>query len=269
MTIEQIPATSGGHYAVTWKREISPGQSPFNEAWYIHGMLEDERTWKGLHERLGPRSSVRPQFPWSSRLGSSWGREAAGPDWIKRFFDAQTVRPDLIVCHSYGCNATLEYLLRHEAHQPDFLVLVAPFYAARSEDVRWDNLTDFISGLEHLIAESISVQDARGRYKGDLLKEMTAKIRDRLGVYGWFEFLSLYLASPDLPLRRLRSRTLVVSGQLDRYSPSAACEQLAAALPRAEHLVLEAGHFMQETHSETLAEAIVKFAVTPIQKVAL
>jgi pimeloyl-ACP methyl ester carboxylesterase len=258
----RVPAAAESEFSVSWTRQEQGGSAGFGEAWFIHGMLEDERTWLRLESQVDAAVSLRPHFPWSSRNGQTWGREASGSEWIGRFVAAQPARPDIVVCHSYGCNAVLDHLVWHQDHQPDVLVLVAPFYAACRDEIRWSKLMDLADGLEQLIAESIKVQDPAGRYRGELLKDITAKIRDRLGVYGWFEFLSLYLASPDLPLERLRCPTLIVSGRDDRYSPSDACDRLAAALPHAEHVVLDANHFLQETHSSELAAAIRRFATT-------
>lgn len=236
-------------------------RSELGEAWFIHGMLEDEHSWKQLEQAMDCALSVRPHFPWSAKFGADWAIERGGAEWIGAFADRRAHMPRIIVCHSYGCNAMLEYLLRDGQPQPEILVLVSPFYQAARADVSWDVLTGLIGGLERLIGESIAAQDARKRYTGDLLADMVRRVRDRLGVYGWAEFLRLFLRSPDLPLHKLHSRTLVVSGAGDYYSRHERNRELAAAIPGARHLHFEdGGHFVQQTHSQALARAISDFS---------
>jgi pimeloyl-ACP methyl ester carboxylesterase len=236
-------------------------RSELGEAWFIHGMLEDEHSWTELEQELDCALSVRPHFPWSAKFGSDWAVQQGGAEWIGAFADQRARMPRIVVCHSYGCNAMLEYLLREGQPQPEVLVLVSPFYQAARADVSWDVLTGLIAGLERLIGESIAAQDARKRYTGPLLADMVTRVRDRLGVYGWAEFLKLFLRSPDLPLHLLRSRTLVVSGKGDHYSRYERNLDLAAAIPGARHLCFDdGGHFVQKTHGGALARTIIEFS---------
>lgn len=230
------------------------------ELWFVHGMLEDQNTWTSLIDRLDPGSACIPHFPWSARGGSAWGREASASRWFDAFRSARSSRPTAIVCHSFGCSAVLEHLLLDNGPQPDVLVLIAPFYCRAREEVTWARFEALVGGLERLIADSISVQDPRGRYSGWLGQEMALKVRDRLGVYGWFEFLASFLRTPDLPLSRLTARTLVISGERDVYSTRGDAGRLVEDLPNAQHLVVaDSGHFLHQTHGDEIAKAIADF----------
>lgn len=229
-------------------------------AWFIHGMLEDEHCWKALLALLDAAGAAVPHLPWSARDGSDWGSVAESHAWIARFAQTRHEPVRLMVAHSYGCNALLEYLLLHPARQPQALVLVAPFYRASRAEISWQTFRGLAGGLEALLAESITIQDTRGRYQGWLLDEMVARVRDRLGVYGWAEFLKLFLRAPDLPLERLQCPVLVVSGEHDSYSVPATNADLARDLPQACHLTIEgAGHFPHITHAAQLAAHIRAF----------
>lgn len=236
-------------------------RAALGRSWFVHGMLEDQHCWKALLDILDPAEALVPQFPWSAQNGSDWGRQAEGHAWLQHFAQAQPGKPQLMLAHSYGCNALLEYLLLNPAQQPAALVLLSPFYRAQREEIAWSTFRTLADGLEPLLAESITIQDTRGRYTGWLLEEMVTRVRDRLGVYGWAEFLKLFLRAPDLPLERLQCPVLVVSGEHDAYSVPATNQALAQRLPQGQHLgIAGAGHFPHITHAEQLAAGIAAFA---------
>lgn len=243
-------------------------RSELGDVMFVHGMLEDENTWQGLAEALDAERSVQPHFPWSAKFGSHWGAEKDGPEWIAEFIREYQRIPRMVVCHSYGCNVVLEYLLHEkESAWPDVLVLICPFYRSSRADVTWDTLKGLVSGMERLICDSIAVRDVRKRYTGELLDDMVTHVRDRLGVYGWAEFFKVFLRSPDLQLHKFRGgamRTMVVSGVGDRYSSHESNDALASSIQGAMHLRIEdGGHFVQTTHSELLACAIADFFLQP------
>lgn len=229
-------------------------------SWFVHGMLEDQHCWKDLVQILDPAQAALPHLPWSAQQGSDWGQLAEGYSWIAHFAQTQTELPRLMVAHSYGCNALIEYLLLHPSQQPAALVLLSPFYRTSRAEIAWETFRDLAMGLEDLLAESITIKDTRGRYHSWLLEEMVIRVRDRLGVYGWAEFLKLFLRSPDLRLEQLACPVLVVSGEHDSYSLSATNADLAQRLPHGEHLnIIGAGHFPHITHATQLAAAIQTF----------
>lgn len=264
----QSPAPAAETYAPTIL-ERQGSRRELGEILFVHGMLEDERTWQALADALDAQCAVQPHFPWSAKFGSHWGAEKEGPEWIAEFAGEHGRVPRIMICHSYGCNAVLEYLLRmDESAWPEVLVLICPFYRSSRADITWDTLMGLAGGLERLISESIAAQDPRNRYTGWLLDDMVKRVRDRLGVYGWAEFLKIFLRSPDLPLHRLRGatmRTMIVSGVGDHYSSHESNALLAAAIPGAMHLRIEdGGHFVQTTHSEALAREIADFSLSTL-----
>ena len=242
---------------------VLPGTNPkLKRSWFVHGMLEDDRCWLDLVAALNPPLALLPHFPWSAHGASDWGRQAEGHQWIGEFADQQPL-PGLMVAHSYGSNALLEYLLLHPAHQPEVLVLIAPFYRASRSQVEWETFLNLAHGLEPLLAESITIQDKRGRYAGWLLDNMVQHLRDRLGVYGWVEFLKLFLRAPDLDLTHLDCPTLIISGANDAYSLVQTNAELAANLPNAHHVCIPAtGHFPHITHAAQVASLIQDFVIT-------
>lgn len=230
------------------------------KAWFVHGMIEDDKCWRELAALLNQEVSLMPHFPWSAQQGSTWGSEAEAHAWIAGFASKQDEPAEVAVAHSFGCNALLEYLLLNPWQQPKALILISPFYRPSREHINWETLLDLANGLEPLIGESIAIHDARGRYTGWLRDEMVSRLRDRLGVYGWAEFLKLFLRAPDLPLQRLHCPTLVISGQNDRYCRPQTNAELAAALPSGRHVSIDgAGHFPQITHATEASRHIRAF----------
>ena len=229
-------------------------------AWFIHGMLEDERNWSALIECLGIGDARVERFPWSAQSGQYWGVGVDCKHWIDRIDQRDRAPPGMMVAHSYGCNVLLEYLLAQPDRQPEVLVLVSPFFRESKDDVTWATLQQLIDGLEGLIAESIQFSDRGHRYSGELLEDIITRIRDRLGVYGWVQFLQLFLNAPNLELHKLRSRTLVVSGDRDGYCPVDSLILLGQRISdSAVHIIPSGGHFAQLTHARQVADEICRF----------
>lgn len=235
------------------------------DALFVHGMLEDEHCWAALRAALDPGRATLGAFPWSARGERYWGGERDIHYWL-RAFDQGPV-PELVVAHSFGANAVLEYLLANPQRQPRQLVLVAPFYRASRDDVDWDTLMHLAGGLDGLITESIALADPAGRYRGWLLADMIARLKERLGVYGWNEFLQSFLRAPLLPLEQLHCPTLLIGGEHDTYCPAPTVRQLAAALPHASAAILPGcGHFAQITHAAACGAAIRRFVLSSITR---
>lgn len=239
--------------------------TPEPTAWFVHGMLEDERSWAPLQRALPRFRAAAPRLPWSALGDPYWCLDRPSVDWLRALDDTTRPPPDLVVGHSFGCNTLLEYLCEHPARQPRLLVLVSPFWRPRRDAIDWPLLRGMVQDIDGLIQESIALSDPSGRYAGSRGLAVARRLQDRLGVYGWTEFLKAFLRSPDLPIQRLRCRTLVVGGHHDSHVPVLSLEQLARALPAASLLLEDGGHFAQITHAAAMARQIDHLLPAPAQ----
>lgn len=237
----------------------SDAKSRVSRAWFVHGMLETESSWLPLIKSLDPETAETPEFPWSAQSNEDWTEGCESRNLVRAFIDKQKQVADVLIGHSYGCNALLELLGEAGIHQPKALVLFCPFYAEDRSKFTWDYFTTLADGLEELIRDSLKSQDHRGRYNGWLLESMTGKIKDRLGFLGWFEFVKMYVRSSSLNLDAITCPTLIISGNADKYSEVATHALLASRMPNATHLVFDGGHFVHMTHADEAALAITNF----------
>lgn len=240
---------------------MTAAQASSPRSWFIHGMLEDEHSWTPLLEQLQLPQPLAPRFPWSAQDEPYWGLQKPCADWLRDGNFAGAAPPNLIVAHSFGCSVAMEYLCEHPNKQPDLLVLVSPFWRARREAIDWPLLRHMIAGIDDLIGDSVRLADKTGRYAGARGRIVAERLRERLGVYGWVEFLKAFMRSPDLPLDRLACRTLVVAGRHDCHIPIESLDQLAMSLPSASlHVFEDGGHFTHITHAARLSSLISALA---------
>ncbi len=247
-----------GNYRVPlYSLENIAGQPSDVKSLCIHGMLEDHKIWLPLNKALGLSKSLMPNFPWSAEIDPYWGDLGTGDTWVEKTLENISDPLNLIICHSFGCNAALELFTLKPELQPEYLVLISPFYRSDRDDVSWKTVQSLIDGLEPLIVESIACFDKKDRYHGEILALMVEKIRDKLGIYGWTEFYKLFLRSPLLQLEKLKSKVIIISGENDNYCPFQESEKLATAIPNAvHHLLPNAGHFAMITHEKQIAKYI-------------
>lgn len=246
-----------GNYDLSWVNKLQKGDA---NILYIHGMLEDETMWQLLSTQLNKHNAILPRLPWSAQNDEFWGAKGSGDIWLDYLQQNLDTEPDVIIAHSYGCNAVLKYLLEHNVKQPKYLILLTPFYCSNKSDVTWDDFMNKAVGLKTLIRESISIADINNRYCGELLEEMSIRVRDRLGVFGWTEFLNLYLQSPYLNLNEIKSETLIISGRKDSHCPVEDNEVLSRKINSCKHLVLEeTGHFPLQTKPDVVLSEIYNF----------
>jgi pimeloyl-ACP methyl ester carboxylesterase len=241
----------------------APFNSRVDAVMFVHGMLAHGSSWLPLRNALQIEHSVCPTLPWSGSEQRYWAQEMSGADWLRRQFDCADPSPRVAIAHSFGSLALLDHLIRQPS-QVDRVVLLSPFYRVSRDDFDWDVFLYYIQGLSELIRESITLQDQRGRYRDELLADMVIGARQRLGIYGWSEFLRLFMGSPTWPLAQLRSQCLIVTGETDAYCHPRHCQQLADALPCARAVVIAgAGHFAHKTHAREVARHIRSFLEMP------
>lgn len=245
-----------GDYDIEVKTSNIEKASEF-DAVFVHGMLGNETVWEPLIAELQGFKTASFRLPWSGEQGTYWGKHGDGAFWLQEAMNALDARPKILVAHSFGCLATLDYLLRHQNKQPEYLVLIAPFYKEQRDTIGWDTLDVLVSGLGKLISESVSNADTGRRYEGDIKELMTARLKDKLGVYGWVEFLKSFMAAPDLNLGDIRSKTLLIGGMRDQYCPVEDIKLMASKIADCQlNMLPSGGHFPMQTQTQQVLHSI-------------
>jgi pimeloyl-ACP methyl ester carboxylesterase len=94
----------------------------------------------------------------------------------------------------------------------------------------------------------------------EVLTAMAAKLCAQLGPRTWIRFTDTYLATPDLPVARVRTPVLVVGGDHDPAAAPSDARALADRLPDARLRMLpDCGHFAMVEQPAPFADLVGDF----------
>ena len=210
-----------------------------------HGLGAGPALW-------GPLAQLLPDtvetwafgFPWGAGGDGTWAMQRHSRVWLDRALGLMPAPPDVVVAHSFGANVLLDRLVTDGPVGCRGLVLFSPFYRPAPDRFDWGTLRHYVVDFDDLIRAGIVARRGGPPPAAELLEAMVAKVRDRIGPYGWLRFFDLFTETPFLDLSRVDVPCLVVGGELDTASYPADSAGLAAALPDARLEILPGcGHF--------------------------
>ena len=227
---------------------------------FIHGMVEDWDIWESLQKYLEDYDLWFLKFPWESSGGQFWGKELSPESWLRDGIDLMPRKPNMVVAHSFAANAFLELVSADNSVTPEKIVLISPFFRKTRDEIDWSVLSHYVNHFLELIQESVQIRDVSRRLDSEMEIAISEKIRERLGVYGWTEFLKILLLSPDLNFDSFETPVLVLTGESDIASRPINCEELAQIFPSGRaHVFKESGHFCMIEEPRKVAEEIINF----------
>jgi 3-oxoacyl-[acyl-carrier-protein] synthase II len=227
----------------------------------VHGLEEGSDIWLGLCQQMSDQSRIFGlDLPWQGHAGYRWGHARSAAEWLHQGLALAPVEPTVLIAHSFGANAVLEYLQHYELPSLRALVLVAPFYRDRYDDFDWTFFHEAPEKFAQILEHGLRVRKGDKTIDPELLAAMTQKVIDRVGPLGFMEFFSVFLRTPALRLDRVRVPVLVVAGVNDPSAQPGAA-MLAQSLPDGSfELIPECGHFCmleQPAAFETLVRRFV------------
>ena len=228
----------------------------------VHGMEEDWEVWSrtaGLIREATQLTSL--EMPWSGARGYGWtyGRETTA-EWVAAGVAEAGSAPDVLVGHSYGAMALLDYLDRCPPPGLRGVVLVSPFYHPAGQTLDWGTLEHFAGKLSRFLEAAIRVRQTSRRASETVVADAAAFVRKKLGAGPCIEFMRLLGCMAGIDLNRFPWPVLIVSGEDDFMIPPKRCRDLADRLPQATLEILPgSGHFCMLDRSETLAAHIDTF----------
>jgi pimeloyl-ACP methyl ester carboxylesterase len=260
--LSAVQAAAGTTPPIAW---LEPPQStPCAEAVvFVHGLGGSAEGWEALFGGFDrPFRLLSLEMPWSGTRGSGWSARSSA-DWIRSALAAIDAPVFMLVAHSFGANAVLEYLDRHGSGGVERLVLVSPFYdAARAEERVEERFS--LQNFEELLKEGFRRAQGRREVPPDILTAMARRIRQRVGVEGWAEFVRVFGRSSRLRTERMEIPTMLVTGCEDRAAPPQTAAALAAAMPCCRLVRLpRCGHFAMTERPDALLRALNGFAASP------
>lgn len=230
---------------------------------FVHGLGGTAEVWDGLFDGFArPFRLLSLDMPWSGRQGAGWSVQPSA-EWISAALSAIARPVHMMVAHSFGANAVLEYLDRFGTGAVERLVLISPFYDAEAAQDRVEERFS-LQNFEELLKEGFRRAQGRRSVPADILASMAQRIRERVGLEGWAEFVRVFGRTSRLRTDRMAVPTLLVSGSDDRAAPPHTAAALAATMPRCTLVRLpRCGHFAMTEQPRQLLDALNAFAASP------
>jgi pimeloyl-ACP methyl ester carboxylesterase len=178
---------------------------------------------------------------------------------VRAAADAVPGGVDVIVAHSFAANLVLEQIAAGDLGAPSALVLIAPFYRAHPDDFDFDTLEAYLHGLLGILDEGLRVS-AFADLDPEVRTAMAARVRERIGPYGWMRFFDAYLRTPMVDLTRVDLPVLVMGGVDDVAAAPSDATAVAKGLPHARlELLADCGHFPMIQQPELTAVLLRRF----------
>jgi pimeloyl-ACP methyl ester carboxylesterase len=226
----------------------------------LHGLGGSAAAWSGFAAYADPRLDLwEAELPWGAFADPAWSRNPDLPAIVRAAADAVPGGVDVIVAHSFAANLVLEQIAAGDLAAPRALVLIAPFYRADPDDFAWDTIEAYLHGLLGILDEGLRVS-AFADLDPEVRTAMAARVRDRIGPYGWMRFFDAYLRTPMVDLTRVDLPVLVIGGVDDVAAAPADATAVTKGLPRAHlELFAECGHFPMIQRPELTATEVRRF----------
>lgn len=240
---------------------------------FVHGLEDGWESWLPLVSRLDPEyRCVALDMPWRAGNAYDWLASGTPADWVCAGLSEIDERVDVVVGHSFGSNALLEYLateLRASVAGIGAAVLTAPFFRPPDLPVTWKvfdrSRRQFHAQIREGVRSKLGVRV--DKIHPDVLEAMLAKTLDRIGMLGFLTVFRQYVSSADLPLADVCVPTLVVAGADDPSLGSRAVVALSDAMPRARvHIEEGCDHFFHVRQPEALAALVADVVATALAR---
>jgi pimeloyl-ACP methyl ester carboxylesterase len=244
-------------YAYSGSREFDPAQPTIV---FVHGAAFDHSVfqWQSRYFANHGFNALAVDLPGHGRspgvLRTSVGESSA---WLLALLEAANLEKALLVGHSMGSLITLEATLR----APDRVAKLALIGIAAPMTVGEAFLTaarddpPVAFDMEAVWGHSRNVQLMQSAVPGATLLGASRSLNDRSrpgALHADLGACNDYRPSMDA-VRAMKVPTLVIAGKRDQMTPLKAGKALAAEIPGAKLVVLDAGHsMMSEAPRETL-----------------
>lgn len=232
----------------------------------LHGLAGSTTVWDGfIAEAADELELWDVELPWGAVGSGEWAITGDIASPIAATFASLPARPagepvvDLVIAHSFGGSALLEFLSHVPGPQAAAVVLVAPLFCGLPFD--WSQIGRRAEDFPRLLEEGIANRPGR-RISPELRGELARRLRDLIGPLAWLRIFEYALRAALLDRDRLPMPMLVLAGAGDEVAPAVDAQQLAARLPDARFAVFgDCGHFPMVARPSEFASTVNEFAL--------
>ena len=212
---------------------LAPGVPGGPTVVLAHGLEDSWASWLLVAGELDPAwRLIALDLPWRPGNDYRWRTRSIG-DWLGDALDLVDTRPDVLVAHSFGANATLQLLCDKDSRVAPVVVLICPLYRPPGQPVTW-RVFDLARSrfVEHVREGLRARMGARlGAVEPATLEAMMDVALNRVGPTGFLTTFHEFVASADLPLANIEVPTFVIAGEADPSLPRESALVLGDAIP--------------------------------------
>jgi pimeloyl-ACP methyl ester carboxylesterase len=245
--------------AVLRRHTLREGTPDGRHVVLIHGLEDSWESWFTLSRALPPTWRITAlDLPWRAGSDYAWRTRPNG-EWLA---DALPDRPDVVVAHSFGAHAMLEYAAATPGHGIGTAVLICPLYWSPELHASWPVFDAARNAFEQHIRDGIMARlNHRGRNPpSDVLDSMTERALGRIGPMGLLTVFDRLASSRSLPVADIGMPVLVLAARGDATLPMRAAKHLEQTLPSGQlHISDDFDHFCHIKLADTLARHIRDF----------
>ncbi len=231
----------------------------------VHGMEDSWQSWDSLTALLGDDYRVYAlDLPWRAGNDYRWRHHGTPAHWLTEGLQSIPEPVDVLLGHSFGANAVLQYLAQCGAAGPAAraAVLVAPFYRPSTLVCDWRLYEQSFAGFRHVMSDGMRVRlGARAAsLEPDVLASMVDKLIDRIGPMGFLALFDQFVGTTELNLSQVPIPSLVIAGESDQGLAGDRAQALAEAMPMADvQLCADYGHFCHVEHALDVHQRMAAF----------
>jgi pimeloyl-ACP methyl ester carboxylesterase len=231
----------------------------------VHGMEDSWQSWETLTGLLGADHQVYAlDLPWRAGNDYRWRQYGSPAHWLHQGLQAIPEPVDVLLGHSFGANAVLQYLAQCGPAGPAArtAVLAAPFYRPSTLVCDWSLYHQSFAGFRSVMTEGMRTRlgPRAAAMEADLLASMADKLIERIGPMGFLALYDQFVATTELNLSQVPIPALVLAGEHDQGLAGDRAQALAEAMPMADvQLSPKFGHFFHVDHAREAYERITAF----------
>jgi pimeloyl-ACP methyl ester carboxylesterase len=229
---------------------------------FVHGLESAWSSWLPIGVELDAQwQQLALELPWRPGNDYRW-RDRSPGEWLGHGLDLVGRRPDLLVAHSFGANATLELLCAHDRRVGSAAALICPMYRLRRHAVTWRMFDRARTIFYQHMSDGLRARMGQRAAAIDpaVLDAMMDVAIDRVGPLGFLATFNQFTASTDLELGSVDVPTLVVAGGADPTLAPEAAHALADAIPTGTAVVTaDFDHFCNVRRPRQVAAHIARF----------